>query len=126
LQSLLTQIQTSIAIHYKAWSDIYSWSCPPIGSLKLNFDVAVRNSFMVAAADITDHDGIILSAVARRLPSLNVNAGDVNAALRAFLAASLPFPSIFPTCKEQNYFLLPYEKIPHNSFSLPFPISLKY
>jgi len=29
LQSLLTQIQTSIAIHYKAWSDIYSWSCCP-------------------------------------------------------------------------------------------------
>jgi hypothetical protein len=45
---------------------------------------------------------------------------------RAFIAASLPFPSIFPKCREQNYFLVPYEKIPHNSFLLPFHISLKY
>jgi hypothetical protein len=34
-------------------------------------------------AVITDHDEIILSVVARRLPSLNVNAGEVNVALLA-------------------------------------------
>jgi hypothetical protein len=39
----------------------------------LNFDVAVRNSFMVAAAVITDHEGIILY----------VNGGEATAALLA-------------------------------------------
>jgi hypothetical protein len=46
----------------------------------LNFDVAVT-------AVITDHDEIILSVVARRLPSLNVNAGEVNVALLAVKTA---------------------------------------
>jgi hypothetical protein len=46
--------------------------------------------------------------------------------LRAFLAASFPFPSIFPRYREQNYFLLPYQKILHSSFPSFFPISLKY
>jgi hypothetical protein len=39
----------------------------------LNFDVAVRNSFMVAAVVITDHEGIILY----------VNGGEATVALLA-------------------------------------------
>jgi hypothetical protein len=46
-------------------------------------------------------------------------------AARAFLAGSLPFPVIFPTCREQKHFLLPNQKISHNSFPLLFHISLK-
>jgi hypothetical protein len=46
--------------------------------------------------------------------------------VRTFLTASLPFPSIFPRYREQNYFLLPYQKIFHSSFPSFFPISLKY
>jgi hypothetical protein len=46
--------------------------------------------------------------------------------IRAFLAASLPFPSIFPKCREQNYFLLLYQKKFYNSFPIIFPISIKY
>ncbi|GLT69337.1 hypothetical protein SLA2020_414950 [Shorea laevis] len=43
-QCLLIQVQFSIAIHQKAWSDkdfITSWSPHSFGYLKLNFDVAI-------------------------------------------------------------------------------------
>jgi hypothetical protein len=46
--------------------------------------------------------------------------------LRAFLAASLPFPTIFPMYREQKHFLLPNQKNSHSSFLLLFPISIKY
>jgi hypothetical protein len=45
--------------------------------------------------------------------------------IRAFLVASLLFSVIFPTCMEQKCFLLPNQKISHNSFILLFPMSLK-
>jgi hypothetical protein len=72
---------------------LVSWSPPPIGSLKLNFDVVVRQSFMVAAAIISDHDGLILWVVARKLPLLDINAGEARAALLAVEAAAFYCPS---------------------------------
>jgi hypothetical protein len=96
LQSLLIQIQSSIAIHQKAWSDkdlIASWSPLSIGYLKLNFDVVVRNNYMVAAVVISDHDGFLLWAVSRKLPLLDINAGEARAALLAVEAAKFYCPS---------------------------------
>lgn len=49
----------------------------------LIFDVVVRNSGMVVVAVITDHEGVILFATARRLPFIDVNAGEATTALLA-------------------------------------------
>jgi hypothetical protein len=66
----------------KVWVDkptVDSWSCFLVGAVKLNFNVAVRSSFMVAFAILTDHDGVILAAVTMRLPFFNVNVGEASA-----------------------------------------------
>lgn len=42
--------------------------------------MAVKNSGMVAAVVITDHEGLILSATTRRLSFINVNAGEATTA----------------------------------------------
>jgi hypothetical protein len=79
LQGIIAQIRSTFDIHSRVWvnkSMSESWSCPPVGAVKLNFDVAVRSSFMVTTAVITDHDGVILAAMTRRLPYLNVNVGE--------------------------------------------------
>lgn len=55
---------------------------------KLNFDVIVSNTYMVAAAIITNHERVILSAIARRFPFINVNAGKAKAALSAVEGAA--------------------------------------
>lgn len=68
-------------------------SCPPIGSLKLNFDVAEISSFMVVNIVITDHEEIILFAVVRRFLFLNVNAKEANAVLLAVKTAVNLFSS---------------------------------
>ncbi|GLT55501.1 hypothetical protein SLA2020_286170 [Shorea laevis] len=85
-QNLLIQIQKSIEIHQKAWTAknlLESWIPPPLGYLKINFDVAVRSNYMVAAAVISDHDGSLLRAAAKKLPLLDINAGEAHAALLA-------------------------------------------
>jgi hypothetical protein len=95
--SILIQIQNSTQIHRKAWSDkdlLVSWSPPSLGILKVNFDVAVRPNFMVAAAVITDHDGCLLSAVARKIPLLDINAGEAKAALLAIETTADLYPFI--------------------------------
>jgi hypothetical protein len=63
------------------------------GYLKLNFDVAVRSNYMVAAAVISDHDGSLLWTVARKLPLLDINAGEASAALLAVETANCYYPS---------------------------------
>ncbi|GLT71069.1 hypothetical protein SLA2020_431110 [Shorea laevis] len=93
--SILIQIQNSTQIHRKAWSDkdlLVSWVPPSLGILKVNFDVAVRSNFMVAAAVITDHDGCLLSAVARKIPLLDINAGEAKAALLAIETTADLYP----------------------------------
>lgn len=94
--SVVAQIQMSITHPLKAWfeaAQVDSWTCHPIGVLKLNFDVAVRNSFMVAADVIMDHVGEIILAFAKKLPLLDINASEANAALLVVKATSFLFTS---------------------------------
>lgn len=57
--TLLKRIKTLITHHMEAWClrhPIFSlWLPPPLGTFKVNFDVAVRSSFAVAAATLTNH-----------------------------------------------------------------------
>jgi hypothetical protein len=53
---------------------------PPPGRLEVNFDVAIRKSFAVAAAVLSDDQGEILSAIVECLPSQDVSAGEPLAA----------------------------------------------
>jgi hypothetical protein len=88
---VLGKIQRSISNHLRAWSDLEqcdSWCCPPLGAFKLNFDVAVRSSYMVAGAVISDHEGEMIFASAKLLPLLDINAGEAQAALLALEVAS--------------------------------------
>jgi hypothetical protein len=89
--NLAIQVQKSIDIHQQAWTAkdlIASWNPPPLGFFKINFDVAVRPNYMVAAAVISDHDGSLLWATAKKLPLLDINAGEAHAALLAVETAT--------------------------------------
>jgi hypothetical protein len=76
--------------HINAWKlgDSLSavWTPPPVGSLKANFDVAIRPDFAVAAATLRDHEGNFLAVLTKRLPPMDASLGEAHAAL---LAASL-------------------------------------
>ncbi|GLT60899.1 hypothetical protein SLA2020_336400 [Shorea laevis] len=84
-------IRGSLLKHLKAWADAGSpsppWSPPPLGSLKVNFDVAVRPLYSVAAAGISNHNGCILAARSQKLPHSDVALGEASAALLAICLA---------------------------------------
>jgi hypothetical protein len=95
-QNLVIQVQKTIDIHQQAWTAkdlIASWNPPPIGFIKINFDVAVRPNYMVAAAIISDHDGSLLWATAKKIPLMDINAGEAQAALLAVETATRFYPS---------------------------------
>jgi hypothetical protein len=58
-------IKTITWHHLSAWqlgeSDTAEWMPPPFGSFKVNFDVAIRPTFAVAAATLGDHSGNFLA-----------------------------------------------------------------
>jgi hypothetical protein len=71
----IKQIFTSYRAHLSAWHSsisISAWSPPPVGSMKANFDVAVRKDFSVAAAVLSDCHGCIFAAATKRLSSVDV------------------------------------------------------
>ncbi|GLT55002.1 hypothetical protein SLA2020_281580 [Shorea laevis] len=95
-QSLVIQIKKTIDIHHQAWTAknlISSWNPPPIGFIKLNFDVAVRPDYMVAAVTVSDHDGSLIWATAKKIPCMDINAGEAQAALLAVETATRFYPS---------------------------------
>lgn len=79
-------VRTSQA-HLTAWkltsTSNLAWTPSHVGFLKANFDVAIRQHMAVAAAVLSDHDGNIIVAVSKKLPLLEVNAGEAQAALLA-------------------------------------------
>jgi hypothetical protein len=89
---LLKHISNTSRAHLTAWKQTspsnLAWSPPPKGFLKANFDVAIRQHMAVAAATLSDHDGNIIAAVSKKLPLLEVNAGEAQAALLAIQFAS--------------------------------------
>jgi hypothetical protein len=54
---------------------------PIIGWIKGNFDVAVRGSFAVAVAVLSDENGTIFAAATQKLVSTDVLQGEAHAAL---------------------------------------------
>ncbi|GLT55480.1 hypothetical protein SLA2020_285970 [Shorea laevis] len=48
---------------------------------------------MVAAATVSDHDGSLLWATAKKLPLMDINAGEAQAALLAVETATRFYPS---------------------------------
>lgn len=52
-----------------------------MGSLKANFNVAIRIDMAVAAALISDSNGIVIAAASKRFPRVDVNVRDAKAAL---------------------------------------------
>ena len=87
------QISCSFNFHLEAWNDIALpalWLLPTADWVKGNFDVAVKGSFVVAAAIISDERGDIVGAATQKLHCTDALQGEALAALLASrLAASL-------------------------------------
>jgi hypothetical protein len=95
IPKIMQQLKITHNYHILAWK-AYTlssfWSPPLQGSVKGNFDVAVRGNFAVAAAVLSDHLGEIIYARTQKLFSFDVLSGEASAALLAsHLAASLGF-----------------------------------
>ncbi|XP_059441832.1 uncharacterized protein LOC132174155 [Corylus avellana] len=86
-EAVLKKIRTTTLHHLHAWKsgDALSaeWLSPPPGSLKANFDVAIRPNFAVAAATLRDHEGNFLAVCSKKLPSMDANLGEAHGALLA-------------------------------------------
>lgn len=58
IKNILKQISFTVKNHMNAWDNISPsvdlWNPPPDGSLKANFDVAVRSKFSVTLAVVND------------------------------------------------------------------------
>jgi exonuclease III len=59
------------------------WLPPCVGSVKGNFDVAIKGNFAVAAAVLSDSSGEIFAAATLKLHSFDVLLGEASAALLA-------------------------------------------
>lgn len=81
----LETISNVIQNHLQAWkSSSFGqsiWQPPPIGSLKLNFDVATKEDFAIAAAILSNDKGEILLAFTNKLAFLDVNKGEATTTL---------------------------------------------
>jgi hypothetical protein len=55
----------------------------PWGSCKVNFDVAIQPTFVIAAAVLRDHSGNYLAINTLKLPLMDANLGEAHAALLA-------------------------------------------
>jgi hypothetical protein len=78
-------IKTITRHHLSAWqlgeSDTAEWMPPPFGSFKVNFDVAIRPTFAVAAGTLGDHSGNFLAVNSLMLPSMDANLGEAHTTL---------------------------------------------
>jgi hypothetical protein len=90
---VLHQILFTLDKHILVWKDRSSpslWFPPLLGSFKGNFNVAIKGSFSVAAATISDSSGSIILAATEHLYSSDVLLGEATAALLAtWLVATL-------------------------------------
>jgi hypothetical protein len=87
----IRQISFVLNSHVAAWRDCALpsiWMPPSAGHFKCNFDVAVRSSFAVAAAVISDESGNIVLAATQRILSLDALQGEARAALLGVRLAS--------------------------------------
>jgi hypothetical protein len=88
---LASSIRKTTLAHAAAWkasspSESKAWCPPSPGHHKINFDMAIRESFSAQAAVCRDHKGQIIKAISLVSPPCSPNYGE---ALAAQLAASL-------------------------------------
>ena len=92
------QISYSFKFHLAAWNDLalpVLWLPPAAGWVKGNFDVAVKDSYAVAAVMISNDRGDIVGATTQKLQCIEALQGEALAALLASrLAASLGYKLI--------------------------------
>lgn len=83
---LLKLIHLSSCQHLYAWQTgkpkLFVWVPPPMGSYKVNFDVAIRSPFAVAVV-LRDHSGNFLAVDTLKLPVMDATLGEAHAALLA-------------------------------------------
>jgi hypothetical protein len=80
------QVSCTYNFHLEAWNSKALpalWLPPAKGWVKLNFDVAVKDSFSVAAAVVSDENGDILNAATQKLHGSDALQGEAHAALLA-------------------------------------------
>jgi hypothetical protein len=90
LAKLIKQRSYTLGLYLEAWNAASSfslWTLPRINGIKGNFDVAVRDSFAVAAAVISDSSGNIITAATQQLHSTDILVGEAFAPLLAFRLA---------------------------------------
>jgi hypothetical protein len=83
---VIKQVSSSLDLHLSAWKDASLpslWLPPCPGRIKGNFDVAVRDSFAVAAAVVSDSSGSVILAATLKLVGSDVLQGEATAALLA-------------------------------------------
>ena len=88
------ELSSTFNKHLQAWSEAtlpFLWIAPAAGWIKGNFDVAVRGSFVVAAAAVlSDENGAIVAAATQRLNCTDALQGEALVALlTSRLAASI-------------------------------------
>jgi hypothetical protein len=80
------QLHASLGSHLLAWKNASLpslWLPPCVGSVKGNFDVAIRGNFAVVSAVLSDSSGEIFAAATLKLYSSDVLLGEASAALLA-------------------------------------------
>lgn len=86
LMELVNRIQRVTREHLLSWKQKQEqalssrWTPPPMDTVKVNFDVAVRDTFAVGAAVIKDHAGMVVGAVEKKLPLVDLEDGEIWAA----------------------------------------------
>jgi hypothetical protein len=83
---LIIQRSSILGIHLEAWnaSSIPSlWTPLGVDGIKGNFDVAVRDSFAIAVAVISDSSSNIIMVATQRLHSTDILVDEASAALLA-------------------------------------------
>ncbi|GLT62056.1 hypothetical protein SLA2020_347210 [Shorea laevis] len=72
IQITLKLIANTVKEHLTAWKNSPQgqtiWQSPPLGALKVNFNVAIRPLFSVAAAVLSNSNEVIISAITKKLP----------------------------------------------------------
>ena len=83
--------------HFLAWRSltqvpVEKWSSPPLNWVKINFDTAIRDSFLAQAVVCCDSLGWVLHLSSQISPLCSPNVGEAHAALLACsIASSLSF-----------------------------------
>lgn len=82
---LTNSTKKTVLEHYNAWTSCSQpvntkWAPPAVGSYKINFDSAIRESFSAQAAVCRDSNGYIIEAVSRINPPCDPNYGEALAA----------------------------------------------